>query len=138
MKIDGRCHCGAISFEAEIRPEYVILCHCTDCQVMSSAPYRASVPVKAENFTIQGEPKIYVKIADSGAKRALAFCGTCGTPIYSTTPENQALYNLRLGAVNQRAQLPPQSQGFCGSAMPWAFDINAVPKIPERPLRKPT
>ena len=31
MKIDGGCHCGHISFEAEIDSEKVVACHCTDC-----------------------------------------------------------------------------------------------------------
>ena len=39
MKIEGSCHCGKISYEAEINPEYVIICHCTDCQTISGAPY---------------------------------------------------------------------------------------------------
>jgi len=29
MKIDGRCHCGYISYEAQIDPEKVMICHCT-------------------------------------------------------------------------------------------------------------
>jgi hypothetical protein len=37
--------------------------------------------------------------------------------------------NLRLGSVTQRAQLAPKGRGFCTSAVPWAFDIRAVPKI---------
>ena len=32
MKIQGGCHCGKISYEAEIDPEKVAICHCTDCQ----------------------------------------------------------------------------------------------------------
>ena len=28
MQIDGQCHCGQISFEAEIDPELVSVCHC--------------------------------------------------------------------------------------------------------------
>jgi len=131
MKIDGACHCGKIGFEAEINPEYVVICHCTDCQTMSGAPYRASVPAKRENFTLSGEPKTYVKIADSGTKRMLAFCGECGTALYSTTPENQQIFNVRLGAVRQRAQLPPKSQGFCRSAMPWAMDIRDIRRTAE-------
>ena len=129
MKIDGACHCGAIRFEAEVRPELAVICHCTDCQTISGAPYRGSVPVKAENVVLHGTPKTYVKTADSGTKRVLAFCGTCGTSLYSTsTDAAPAMFNLRLGWVRQRAQLPPQSQGFCGSAMAWAMDIGGVPK----------
>ena len=32
MKIDGGCHCGVITFEGEIDPEKVGICHCADCQ----------------------------------------------------------------------------------------------------------
>lgn len=31
LKIDGACHCGNITFEAEVDPEKVLICHCTDC-----------------------------------------------------------------------------------------------------------
>src|SRR5262249_58343413 len=30
MKIDGRCHCGYITFEAEIEPDKTLLCNCAD------------------------------------------------------------------------------------------------------------
>ncbi len=66
MKIDGACHCGRISYEAEVNPDLVVICHCTDCQTNSGAPYRANVPVRLENFRLKGEPKTYVKTADSG------------------------------------------------------------------------
>jgi hypothetical protein len=132
MKIDGACHCGAVRCEADINPDYVVLCHCTDCQTFSSAPYRASVPVKAENFTLTGTPTEYVKTADSGAKRVVAFCGVCGTALFSTTPADRSVFNLRLGWVRQRAELPPKRQGFCGSALPWAFNIEDVPKVERR------
>jgi hypothetical protein len=29
MKIDGRCHCGEITFEAEVDPDALNICHCT-------------------------------------------------------------------------------------------------------------
>jgi hypothetical protein len=38
MKIDGRCHCGDVTFEAEADPETTTICNCTDCQTMSVAP----------------------------------------------------------------------------------------------------
>lgn len=40
MQIDGRCHCGFISYEAEIDPEKVMICHCTDCQTLSGSAFR--------------------------------------------------------------------------------------------------
>jgi hypothetical protein len=134
MKIDGACHCGAVRVEADIDPGNVVLCHCTDCQTFSSAPYRASVPVKAENFHLTGMPTEYVKTGGSGAKVAVAFCGTCGTALYSTAaaPEERKRFNLRLGWIRQRGELPPKRQGLCRSALDWAYDIRDVPKVPER------
>ena len=85
MKIDGQCHCGAIAYSADVDPEKAAICHCTDCQCFSGAPFRASVPARIDDFRLlSGSPKIYVKIADSGARRAQAFCGECGAPIYAS------------------------------------------------------
>ncbi|HEY4123753.1 MAG TPA: GFA family protein, partial [Rhizomicrobium sp.] len=84
MKVDGECHCGKIAYRAAIDPERASICNCTDCQTLSGSPWRASVPAKAEDFhLLRGEPKVYVKAADSGNRRAQGFCGECGTPIYS-------------------------------------------------------
>jgi hypothetical protein len=129
MNINGACHCGAIRFDAQINPDNVVLCHCTDCQAMSGAPYRVNVPVLIEKFNLLGEPTRYVKIGSSGARIATTFCGVCGTPIYSCAADNPRFVNVRIGSVAQRAQLPPRRQGFCASAVPWSDDIRAVPKV---------
>jgi hypothetical protein len=43
MKIDGQCHCGRVSYRADIDPERVSICHCTDCQQLTGSPYRVTV-----------------------------------------------------------------------------------------------
>jgi hypothetical protein len=134
MKIEGRCHCGAISFEADVDPDKVALCHCTDCQTISGAPFRASVPAPAEKLTLRGTVKAYVKTADSGNKRLHGFCGECGSAIYATTPDDQRVFNLRVGAIKQRAELVPKIQGWCRSAMPWAMDIRGIAQVPDKKL----
>jgi hypothetical protein len=75
-----------------------------------------------------GTPRIYIKTAESGTKRAHGFCPECGTPIYSTAVEpNPSVYGLRVGGLDQRAELaPPVRQIWCRSAMPWAMDITQV------------
>ncbi|HEY2210468.1 MAG TPA: GFA family protein, partial [Bradyrhizobium sp.] len=32
MNIDGQCHCGLVTYQADIDPGQVSICHCTDCQ----------------------------------------------------------------------------------------------------------
>ncbi|THD78059.1 MAG: GFA family protein [Phenylobacterium sp.] len=130
MKIDGGCHCGEITYEAEINPDNVIICHCTDCQTISGAPYRVNVPVLVERFRLSGAPRTYRKTGDSGDAVATTFCATCGAALYSSKGETPSFVFLRLGGVKQRAQLAPKKQGFCRSAMPWALDIRDVLEIP--------
>jgi hypothetical protein len=89
MKIDGACHCGLIAYEAEADPETTGICHCTDCQTLSGSAFRTVVASRRGSFKLRsGEPKIYVKTAESGTKRQQGFCPNCGTPIYSTTVED--------------------------------------------------
>ena len=131
MQVDGQCHCGAIAYSAEVDPERAAICHCTDCQSFSGAPYRASVPARIEDFRLlRGAPRIYVKIADSGARRAQAFCGECGAPIYASAAENPTVLHLRLGGIRQRAEIVPRRQIWRRSALDWAFDIRALPASP--------
>src|SRR6476620_5995899 len=81
MKVSGRCHCGAITYEAIVDPQRVAICHCADCQRLTGSAYRVSVPAVPDSFSLMtGSPAVYVKRAESGAKRAQAFCPVCGSP----------------------------------------------------------
>ena len=130
MEVHGQCHCGAIRYEADIDPARVQVCHCTDCQVFSGSAFRISVPAPSEAFRLlAGTPKKYVKTAASGNKRIQAFCAECGSPIYSSAIENPPMYSLRVGGLDERAELPPQKQIWCRSSLDWAMDIGALPRV---------
>jgi hypothetical protein len=128
MKIDGGCHCGVIAYEAEIDPEMVNICHCTDCQTLSGTAFRVSIYASEENFRLtRGEPKIYVKTAESGNKRAQAFCAECGSPIYATSVgEGPKSYGIRVGTARQRDQLPPRRQSWHRSAVAWLPELEGL------------
>jgi hypothetical protein len=131
MKIDGACHCGAIAYAAEIDPAGVRLCHCTECQTLSGSAFRVTVSAVDGSFALlSGQPKIYIKMAESGARRAHAFCGDCGTPIYATSAgEGLKKYGLRVGTIRQRAELRPARQYWCRSALDWAMNLQAVAQV---------
>src|SRR4249920_2943230 len=132
MHIDGSCHCGAISFTAEVEPSRVSICHCTDCQVLSGAPFRGIVMAPMEKFSLKGRPKSYIKVAQSGNRRAQVFCPQCGTPLWATAPENPTSVIVRLGCVNQRAQFKPAVKIWQHSALAWVSQLSAVPGSPQQ------
>lgn len=133
MRIDGSCHCGRITFEAEADPEKAGICHCNDCQALSGSAFTTFLPVPKEAFKLRGEPKVYVKTAESGNRRAQAFCPDCGSRLYATSEKDPQVFNIRTGTVRQRAQLPPKSQLWCRSAMPWVAELDQVRQYPKQP-----
>ena len=129
MKITGQCHCGEISFSADVAPDQAIICHCSDCQILSGSPYRTVIPALESDFKIEsGKEKIYIKTAEDGSKRAQAFCPECGTPIYSA-PIGQSESNfigIRIGAIKEKSQLIPSKQIWCRSALNWTDNISNI------------
>jgi hypothetical protein len=125
MRIDGRCHCGAITYEAELDPEKVRICNCTDCQTLSGSAFRTIAGVEPGSFRLlTGRPKEYTKIAESGRPRIQGFCPDCGTPIYSTAPgPDPKGYTIRVGTSRQRDQLAPKSAIWARSAPQWVRAI---------------
>ena len=130
MKVEGRCHCGEIAYEAIVDPGRVGICHCTDCQMLTGSAYRATVPASRESFVLRsGQPTIYVKTADSGARRAHAFCPNCGSPVYSAAVSDPQFYSLRVGCLRERAELLPARQQWCQSALPWAMNLSDIQQV---------
>ena len=100
MQVHGSCHCGDIRYEAEVDPEQTAICHCTDCQKLTGSAYRVSVPAREGSFQLlAGEPRIYVKTGDNGARRAQAFCPRCGSPLYTYAADDPRIYGLRVGFI---------------------------------------
>ncbi len=127
MQGDGACHCGAITFTAVVDPNGVMVCHCTDCQVLTGSAFRVVVPASIETFVLHGEPKRYVKVAESGAKRMQAFCSVCGSSVFAMGVENATRVSLRVGLLKQCNQLSPSLQIWKRSASSW---LNALASVP--------
>jgi hypothetical protein len=135
MKIDGGCHCGYITYEADVVPEQTLICHCTDCQTLSGSAFRTVVLTREGGFRLRsGELKVYVKTGDSGTERPQAFCPQCGTPIYSTTlGEGAKVHALRVGTVRQRNELIPKMQLWFRSSQQWVPEVSSIPKLDKQP-----
>ena len=131
MKVDGRCHCGFITYVADVDPEKVEICHCTDCQTLSGSAFRIVVPALAGSFELlSGTLRTFIKTAESGNRRVQAFCGDCGTSVYSTEADTaNGIIGLRVGTIRQRNELPPQKQYWTRSAHRWVMDLDRLDKV---------
>ncbi len=135
MKIEGRCYCGAIEYEAQVQPGTTTVCHCADCQAQSGSAFRANIAAPAAGFRlVKGTPRTYIKTAASGNQRVLAFCEVCGSSLYACALENPRSYSLRIGTVRQRQELgTPQRQIWTRRRHDWVVLPDGVESFEGQP-----
>jgi hypothetical protein len=131
MLIDGQCHCGRVTYQADIDPERVSICHCTDCQMLTGSPYRVTVICSPDQVRMTaGRAKIYSKTGDNGRPRFQHFCAECGSPLFTSGEGGPDDWGIRWGSIRQRDQLKPARQIWCRSAVPWIHDLAGLPGRP--------
>ena len=129
MEIDGQCHCGRVTYRADIDPAKVSICHCTDCQNLTGSPYRVTVVCSEEQVRMTGAPaKVYARTGDNGRTRfhlrGVRF------PAVHQRRRRAGRLGIRWGSIRQRDQLKPARQIWCRSAAPWINDIRDLPGRP--------
>ncbi|WP_404400138.1 GFA family protein [Pelagibacterium halotolerans] len=137
MTRTGGCACGAIRFEVTEPFIGIGSCHCTDCQKASGGGpnYVALTPRNALDV-VAGEVKLFHRKGDSGAVVARAFCGECGTPLWSI-PAHEPFIPIKLGALDDTADLMPQMQIYVDSAPSWHAIDESLPAFPKMPPQAP-
>ena len=127
MQVHGSCHCGRVKYQALVDPDRTAICHCTDCQNLTGSAFRVSVPAIEGSLRLEsGEPAVYVKVGDSGSRRAQAFCSNCGSPLYAYDADNPTVYGLRVGCIAERGQLIPKKQKWFRSALRWTQSLTGI------------
>lgn len=129
MKIDGQCHCGYVSYQAEVNPAQVVICHCTDCQALTGSAFRVTVLTSVDNIRLgTNRPKLYTKTGDNGRKRLQYFCPECGSPMFTAGEGDEAnTWGIRWGSIRQRRELAPTRQIWCRSAAMWIDRVGDLP-----------
>ncbi|HEY1692708.1 MAG TPA: GFA family protein [Polyangiaceae bacterium] len=136
MHVEGACHCGHVTFTAEVDPASAGVCHCSDCQTITGSAFRTTVRSLPGTFALRsGTPTLYIKAtAESGTRREHAFCPRCGTSIYATgLGDGPKVHSLRFGTLKQRDALTPKRQIWTRSRVAWLGDLAAVPGDERQP-----
>ena len=135
MKIEGRCHCGNLTYVAKVDPEKVRSATAPIARPCPAPPSASWCRREPGTFKlVSGEPKTYVKTADSGNRRVQAFCPNCGTSLYAHALAGDPhirppIVGLRVGAIVQRDQLPPKTQYWTRSRQHWVTEIAALAEV---------
>jgi hypothetical protein len=119
--LTGGCLCGAVRYAYEGDVGAAGYCHCADCRRVSGSAFGISVRVDASQFRIvRGRPRTFTKAGDSGRLVTRAFCGDCGSPLFTLPPERPDVVFIKAGSLDDPTLVKPDRQAWTRSRVSWA------------------
>jgi len=133
-KLSGSCLCGAIRYTISAPVAELRACHCTNCQKTSGAGGSVNAAIKSADFRlVQGKPKRYTAVADSGRTLHRYFCGDCGSPIYSQREQTPEIMVVRAGTFDNAGDMKISNNIWTRSKRPWAHIDPSTAQHPGQP-----
>jgi hypothetical protein len=127
--LTGRCLCGTIRYEIDGQIGPIAFCHCTECRRASGSAFAANANVaRAEHRFVDGAEALVEYESSPGKRRA--FCGRCGSPMYSRTAAEPDTLRIRLGTLDQDPGGRPRLHVWTSEQAAWYAIDDDLPRIP--------
>jgi hypothetical protein len=133
LPLTGGCLCGGVRFRVDAPLVVATYCHCTRCQRRTGTAASAQARIQPGSLTVtRGEELIRTYAPPDGFPKL--FCGTCGSALWSRSPDDPDIISIRLGAFDGDPGIRPSLRQFCAYAAAWE-DIpdDGLPRHAERP-----
>lgn len=119
MKLEGSCHCGAVTFDLESKHPYPFnLCYCAICRkTAGGGGYAINLSGDADSLRVRGEKHVGRYQArvknpeDARATKSPArrhFCTRCGSALWVWDPRWPELLHPHASAIDTPLPTPPQ------------------------------
>ena len=121
--ITGKCHCGAIEWEAKLPPKIVLNCHCNMCRKLSGADYSSWVIFPVDQYRIK-TGTVNISQYQATEKYSKSFCRKCGSTISCVNNDKfpKHIYVAR-GNILSNVDLPVELQVYTTDKAAW-LEIN--------------
>lgn len=119
--VEGGCDCRAVRYRMLSRPLVVHCCHCRWCQRESGSAFALNAMIEADRVVSLGEAPEWIDTpTESGAGQRIARCPHCKLAVWSHyAGAGPVLSFVRVGTLDDPAQLPPDVHIFTASKQPW-------------------
>ena len=130
-QLNGRCFCGAVTYEVANEFEYALNCHCSDCRRATGSAFKPSAGIKAEKLRITtGKEGLATHGDDAGHD---AFCSRCSSLLYSVVRENKYVH-VTLGTLIDTPSIAPSCHIWVSDKAPWYEIGDSLPQFEEFPF----
>jgi hypothetical protein len=129
---EGGCSCGAIRYRLASRPMFVHCCHCRDCQRQTGSAFVLNALIETDRIALlAGEPMPVAVPTDSGRPHDIYRCPNCQIAVWSDYGRRAALRFVRVGTLDEPAEMPPDIHIYTRSKLPWVTLPAGVPAFEE-------
>ncbi|RAW06488.1 GFA family protein [Halomonas elongata] len=133
MGLKGSCLCGGIQYEVMGPLGQAMYCHCQKCRKSNGTAFALNAAIQASDFTLKAGSELLKSHASSEDARR-HFCSNCGSPIYSQRSSMPDVLRLRVGTLDDDADLEKVAHIFVGSRASWDEIHDDLPQFAERPV----
>lgn len=122
----GACLCGAVRLDVTGSLDAVVLCHCSQCRRGNGGAFNVAVIVDTDQVTLHGRD--HLREYESSPGKLRAFCGVCGSPVYSRRLDKPDVLRLRGGLIIDLPAPADLRHTQRDSRWPWIDTIEDAPK----------
>jgi len=116
MKLEGSCHCGAVSFSATTHaPHPYMNCYCSICRKLGGGGgYAINIKADYDSLKIKGEEHIGRYQAWMDPQRTVRsegfrfFCKECGTALWVWDPRWPEMFHPNASCIDTPLPTPPE------------------------------
>lgn len=136
---NGRCLCGAVSYQFSSEPIAARVCWCRACQHIASNG-TVNIVIPTDTLKIEGSLGAYTNIADSGNEITRRFCPVCGSQMFANSSARPQFTVVRVGTLDDPSSIRPTMNIWARNAPTWACLDPALEYIEQQPqpLQKTT
>ena len=122
-RLSGTCMCRAVTWSYFGKTTRNLVCHCTDCQKATSAPFAAFIGMMHDKFELAGPVTHY----ESSAETFRGFCARCGTRLYFRSEKWPDEIHVYAHTLRNPEDYHPTAQVMTKSKALWLCELDAIP-----------
>lgn len=119
----GHCMCRAVAWTYSGQITRNLVCHCTDCQRATSAPFTAFLGLRSEQLSWTGDIVHY----ESSPNTFRGFCPSCGSRLYFRSDRWPTEIHVHAATMTDPGDYRPDAQVLVRSRAKW---LDGLPSIP--------
>jgi hypothetical protein len=107
-------------------------CHCTQCQKQSASAFGLAVPVRREDFHVEGPTNYWSRSTFSGGRTDCHFCTDCGSRVFHAGSRGQVV-TVKGGAFDEVKDLEPRAHLWVSMKLPWTVIPEGIEQYETQP-----